>query len=413
MSDPSLSHARAMDSRDPLRDFRDRFVLPRGVAYFGGNSLGALPRETVSRIAKVVEQEWGQDLVRSWSLHDWINSPVNVGAKVARLIGASSEEVVVTDTTSVNVFRLVLTALEMRSGRFEVLSEAGNFPTDLYVCEGATRIIGRGGRLRLVSRDQILEAVNESTAVVVLTHIHYQTGEKYDMAEFTRQIQDRGAMVLWDLSHSAGAVSVDLNGVHADFAVGCGYKYLNGGPGAPAFLYVAQRHQAHAMNAISGWMGHACPFQFIDQYEPATGIRRFLAGTPSIIANAALEVSVDLLIEAGIERVADKARQLGDFFIALVESSCAGYGLSLATPKRADQRGSHVSLSHPHSFEIIQALRAASVIGDFRAPDVMRFGFAPLYTSFEDVWIAVERLAQVLCDERWREARFAVRSAVT
>jgi len=413
MSDLNLAHARAMDSRDPLRDFRDRFILPPGVAYLDGNSLGALPRETMNRIAKVVEQEWGRDLIRSWNMHDWINSPLNTGAKIARLIGALPDEVVVTDTTSVNVFRLALTALEMQSGRFEVLSEAGNFPTDLYVCEGATRIVGRGARLRVVSRDQILESVNESTAIVVLTHIHYLTGEVYDMAELTRQIQARGAMVLWDLSHSAGAVSVDLNAVHADFAVGCGYKYLNGGPGAPAFLYVARRHQAHAMNAISGWQGHARPFDLIDQYVPAPGIRRFLTGTPSIIANCALEVGVDLLIEAGIERIAQKARQLGDFFIALVESSCAGYGLKLASPRRAGERGSHVSFLHPHGFEIMQALIAASVIGDFRAPDAIRFGFAPLYTRFEDVWIAVESLAQVLRDESWREPRFAVRSAVT
>jgi kynureninase len=413
MSDFSLAHAREMDSRDPLRDFRDRFILPPGVAYFDGNSLGALPRETVNRIAKVVQQEWGRDLIRSWNLHDWINSPLKVGAKIARLIGASSDEVVVTDTTSVNVFRLALTALEMQPGRSEVLSEAGNFPTDLYVCEGATRIVGRGARLTVVPRDRILESVSESTAIVVLTHIHYLSGEVYDMAALTRQIQAQGAMVLWDLSHSAGAVSVDLNAVHADFAVGCGYKYLNGGPGAPAFLYVARRHQAHAMNALSGWQGHARPFDLIDQYQPAPGIRRFLAGTPSIIANTALEAGVDLLIEAGIERISQKARQLGDFFIALAESSCAGFGLKLASPRVAGERGSHISFSHPHGFEIMQALIAKSVIGDFRAPDVIRFGFAPLYTRFEDVWIAVERLAQVLRDESWREPRFAVRCAVT
>jgi kynureninase len=412
-ADLSLSHARALDAADPLREFRDRFVLPPGVVYLDGNSLGALPREAIGRIAAVVEEQWGRDLIRSWNLHDWINSPVILGAKISRLIGAATDEVVVTDTTSVNLFRLVLTALEMQSGRSDVLSEAGNFPTDLYVSEGATRIFGRGGSLRLVPRDQILGAVTESTAVVLLSHVHYRTSEMYDMAELTRQIHGRGALVLWDLSHSAGAVKVDLDGVEADFAVGCGYKYLNGGPGAPAFLYVARRHHARALNAISGWHGHARPFDFADKYDPAPGIRRFLAGTPSIIANCALEVGVDLLLEAGIERIVEKAGQLSDFFIALVEASCAGQHLALVSPRAGEPRGSHVSFAHAHGYEIMQALIGESVIGDFRAPNVMRFGFTPLYTRFEDVWIGAQKLSDVLKSERWLEPRYAVRAAVT
>jgi kynureninase len=409
----SLLHARALDAEDPLRSFRDRFVLPAGVVYLDGNSLGALPRDAIGRVARVVEQEWGRDLIRSWNLHDWINSPVTLGAKISRLIGAAADEVLVTDTTSVNLFRLVLTALEMQAGRFEVLSESGNFPTDLYVCEGATRIFGRSASLRLVSRDQILDAVNESTAIVLLSHVHYRTSEMYDMAELTRQIHERGALVLWDLSHSAGAVSVDLDGVQADFAVGCGYKFLNGGPGAPAFLYVAQRHHHRALNAISGWHGHSRPFEFEDRYVPAPGIRRFLAGTPSIIASAALEIGVDLLLEAGIERVAFKGRQLCDYFITLVETSCAGHGLSLASPRSPHPRGSHVSFTHAHGYEIMQALISDSVIGDFRAPNVMRFGFTPLYTRFEDAWAGARKLHEVLNDERWLEPRYAVRTAVT
>jgi kynureninase len=413
MSDLSLSHARAMDSQDPLRDFRARFVLPPDVVYLDGNSLGALPRETIGRITRLVEQEWGRGLIRSWNTHDWINSPVTLGTKISRLVGARSDEVVVTDTTSVNLFRLVLTALEMQSGKSEVLSESGNFPTDLYVCDGATRIFDRGGSLKVISRDQVPEAVNESTALVVLTHIHYRTGEKFDMADLTQKIHARGALVLWDLSHSAGAVGVDLDGVQADFAVGCGYKYLNGGPGAPAFLYVARRHHARALNAISGWHGHACPFDFTDQYVPAPGIRRFLAGTPSIIANSALEVGVDLLLEAGIDRIVEKSRQLGDFFISLVEASCAGHGLILVSPRCAQLRGSHVSFEHAHGYEIMQALISDSVIGDYRAPDVMRFGFTPLYTRFEDIWIAAQKLRDVLEDRRWLEPRYAIRAAVT
>jgi kynureninase len=294
-----------------------------------------------------------------------------------------------------------------------VISELGNFPTDVYVCDGAIRTVGGGSRLRLVARDQILQAVNDSTALVVLTHVHYRTGAIYDMVELTREIQARGALVLWDLSHSAGAVSLDLNAAHVDFAVGCGYKYLNGGPGAPAFLYVARRHHPKARNAISGWQGHARPFDFTDEYTPAPGIRRFLAGTPSIIANCVLEVGIDILIEAEIGRIANKARQLSDFFIELVEATCTDYGLSLASPRLAQERGSHVSFAHSNGYEIIQALITDGVIGDFRTPDVMRFGFTPLYTRFEDVWIAVQRLRTVLADERWRNPRYAVRAAVT
>jgi kynureninase len=409
----SLSHARALDVQDSLRGFRDRFVLPAGVVYLDGNSLGALPRDAIGRVARVVEQEWGRDLIRSWNLHDWINSPVTLGAKISRLIGAAADEVLVTDTTSVNLFRLVLTALEMQAGRVEVLSESGNFPTDLYVCEGATRIFGRDASLRLVSRDQILDAVTESTAIVLLSHVHYRTSEMYDMAELTRQIHERGALVLWDLSHSAGAVGVDLDGVQADFAVGCGYKFLNGGPGAPAFLYVARRHHDRALNAISGWHGHSRPFDFEDQYVPAPGIRRFLAGTPSIIASSALEIGVDLLLEARIERIALKGQQLCDYFITLVETFCAGHGLSLASPRSPHQRGSHVSFTHAHGYEIMQALISDSVIGDFRAPNVMRFGFTPLYTRFEDAWAGAHKLHEVLNDERWLEPRYAVRTAVT
>ena len=409
----SLAHARALDAQDPLRGFRDRFVLPAGVVYLDGNSLGALPRDAIGRVARVVEQEWGRDLIRSWNLHDWINSPVALGAKISRLIGAAAGQVLVTDTTSVNLFRLVLTALEMQAGKFEVLSEAGNFPTDLYVCEGATRIFGRDTSLRLVARDQILDAVNESTAIVLLSHVHYRSSEMYDMAELTRQIHQRGALVLWDLSHSAGAVSVDVDGANADFAVGCGYKFLNGGPGAPAFLYVARRHHQRALNPISGWHGHSRPFEFEDQYVPAPGIRRFLAGTPSIIANSALEIGVDLLLEAGVPRVAQKGQQLCDYFITLVESSCAGHGLSLTSPRSPHPRGSHVSFAHEHGYEIMQALISDSVIGDFRAPDVMRFGFTPLYTRFEDAWAGARKLQEVLNDERWLEPRYAVRTAVT
>jgi kynureninase len=413
MTDLTIDGARGLDADDLLAGFRERFVLPPGLVYLDGNSLGALPRAVVERIARVTEQEWGCGLVRSWNSYDWINSPTNLGAKIARLVGAHSDEVVVTDTTSVNLARLVLTALDMQPARCEVLSEIGNFPTDLYACEGATGVFGRGRSLRLTSRDGVLDSIDGSTALVMLTHIHYKTSEVHDMAEITKVAQARGALVLWDLSHSAGAVPVNLNEVEADFAVGCGYKYLNGGPGAPAFLFVSQRHHERAANAICGWLGHARPFDFSDKYVPAHGIRRFLAGTPSILANCALEAGVELVLEAGIERIYEKSRRLSNYFLLLVDAWCSDYDLKCVSPRRAEQRGSHVSFAHPHGYEIMQALISASVIGDFRAPDVIRFGFTPLYTRFEDLWIAAQKLREILEHEHWRNPRYAVRAAVT
>jgi kynureninase len=409
----SRDAARALDAADVLRSFRSRFVLPPGVVYLDGNSLGAPPRSTVTQVREVVDRQWGSDLVRSWNVHDWINSPLVLGDKVAELIGAAPGEVVVTDTTSVNLFRLVLTALQLSPDRVEVVSEAGNFPTDLYVCSSATEIFGRGRQLRIVPRHEVLASIGEATALLLLTHVHYKTSEMYDLAAMTREAHDRGALVLWDLSHSVGAMPVDLCAAQADFAVGCGYKYLNGGPGAPAFLYVASRHHASANNAISGWHGHARPFDFTDDYVAAPGIRRFLAGTPSIIANSALETGVDIVREAGVERLALKSRQLSEFFIALVETGCRGYGLELVSPRPVALRGSHVSFAHSHGYEIMQALIDRSVIGDFRAPNVIRFGFTPLYTSFEDVWLAANELRLILAEGRWQDPRFAVRAAVT
>ncbi|MGH8139921.1 MAG: kynureninase [Steroidobacteraceae bacterium] len=412
-ADLSLAAARALDANDPLGRFREKFLLPPGLIYLDGNSLGALPRAVIDRIGGVIQQEWGCGLVRSWNSCDWINSATNLGKKVARIIGAQPDEVVVTDSTSVNLARLVLTALQLQPRRTQVLSETGSFPTDLYACEGATGIFGRGRSLRLMPRSRLLDAISDSTALVMLTHIHYKTSEVHDMAEITRVAQSRGALVLWDLSHSAGAVPVDLNGAGADFAVGCGYKYLNGGPGAPAFLYVSRKHLPRAQNAICGWLGHARPFDFTDEYVAASGIRRFLAGTPSILANCALEVGIDLVLEAGIERISAKSQRLSDFFLTLAAAWCEDYGLKCVSPLRAEQRGSHLSYTHPHGYEIMQALISESVIGDFRAPDIIRFGFTPLYTRFEDAWIAAQKLRGVLEEELWRAPRFAVRAAVT
>ena len=408
----TLDEARRRDAADPLRDLRRRFALPEGVLYLDGNSLGALPAATPARVAEAVAEEWGQELIRSWNSRDWIGAPARVGAKIARLIGAQPHEVIVADSTSVNLFKLLIAALRHQRGRRVILSEPGNFPTDLYVAGGAAGLID-GARVETRPAAEIAAAIDHDTAVVMLTHVHYKTGAKHDMAAITARAHAQGALALWDLSHSAGAVEVDLNGAGADLAVGCGYKYLNGGPGAPAFLFVAERLQAQLSSPLTGWMGHVEPFQFGDDYRPAEGVGRFLCGTPSVLATLALETGVDLFAEADMAAIAAKGQALCDAFIALMEDLCAGFGLQLVTPRDPAARGSHVSFAHPHAYPIMQAMIERGVIGDFRAPDVLRCGFTPLYLGFEDVWRAADIIHDILSTEAWRDARHQVRSRVT
>ncbi len=408
-----LAPAAELDANDPLRDFRDAFVLEPSLVYLDGNSLGALPRATAARLQNVVEREWGEGLIRSWNTNDWFVAPRRVGGKIAQLIGAESHEVIVTDSVSVNLFKLIVAALQSRPGRHTVVSEPGNFPTDLYMIESAIRTLGAGHRLQLVERDALDEAIDDDTALVLLTHVHYKTADVYDMAGVTRRAHESGALALWDLSHSVGAVPVDLGGAGADLAVGCGYKFLNGGPGAPAFLYVAERLHDTLQSPLGGWMGHARPFDFVDGYEPAAGITRFLCGTPSILALAALETGVDLHLRADPARVAAKSRALAERFIDLVAARVGAHGISLVGPPRGAPRGSHVSFQHPEAFAIVQALIARNVIGDFRAPDVMRFGLTPLYLRYADIDRAVDALGEVMDSGAWRDPRFQVRGAVT
>jgi len=409
----TLADLEAMDRDDPLRTLRDAFMLPDGVVYLDGNSLGALPRETPTRLQQVAAVQWGQDLIRSWTAHDWIGAAQRVGDKIARLIGAGPGEVVVSDSTSVNLFKLLAAACRLRPGRPTILSEPGNFPNDLYVAQGLQELGNGRIELQLVPADRIEAAIDERVAVVLLTHVHYKSGALHDMARITARAHAQGALTLWDLSHSTGAVPVDLNAAQADFAVGCGYKYLNGGPGAPAYLFVAQRHQAATRSPITGWLGHARPFDFVDEYAPAPGIERFLAGTPPILGIAALEVGVDLMLRADAQCLVDKSRALSGLFVALVESRCAGQGLELASPPDAQARGSHVALRHAQAYAVIQALIGHGVIGDFRTPDLMRFGFAPLYNRHADIWHAVEMLRDVLLTSAWDRPEFKRRCAVT
>lgn len=405
----TIDRARELDAADPLASYRDRFALPAETIYLDGNSLGCLPKDTPARIAEVVGEEWGRDLIGSWNTADWIVMPQRIGGKIASLIGAAPHEVIACDSVSVNLFKLIAAALQMQPGRKTVLSEPGNFPTDLYMIEGLEKQ-GLATR-RLAERDRIMEALDDDVALLLLTHTHYKTGAVFDMAELTRAAHDKGALVLWDLSHSVGAMPVDLDGCEADFAVGCGYKYLNGGPGAPAFAYVAERHHSSLAQPLTGWMGHARPFEFLDDYVPAPGTDRLLCGTPPILALAALEVGVDLIAEIGVEGLFAKSQALSEFFRECLSER--GIALELVSPEDPERRGSHLSFRHENAYALSQALIARGVVGDFRDPDILRLGFAPAYLRFEDMAGAARALADILDTGEWKRPEFSERSAVT
>ena len=402
---------RELDEKDPLKDFRARFALPAGVIYLDGNSLGAMPKATAARLDEVILREWGDGLIRSWNDRDWVGASRRVGDKIAALIGAREGEVVVADSTSVNLYKLLMAAMAARPGRKTILSEAGNFPTDLYVAQGIASLLPDVS-IRAVAKEDLFEATTEDVAVLLLTHVHYKTGHKHDMARFTRRAHERGALTIWDLSHSVGAVEIDLGGADADLAIGCGYKYLNGGPGAPAFLYVAGRLQKELRSPIAGWFGHAEPFAFAGEYQPALDINRFLSGTPPVLGLMALEVGVDLLAEAPRGLLFQKSRELCSRFMEWT-APCREFGIELVTSRDAGTRGSHVSLSHPEGYAIVQALIADGIIGDFRAPDILRFGCTPLYMSFAEVWQAAEALRDVLAMRKWDDPRFRKQARVT
>ncbi len=404
--------ADALDAADELAALRQEFVLPEGVVYLDGNSLGALPRRTMERLREVTEREWGRDLIRSWNANGWIDLPGRVAGLIAPLIGASADEVAVADSTSVNVFKLLAGGLRLRPGRRVIVSEEANFPTDLYVAQGLARLLG-DVELRLVPRDRLRDALGGDVAVLLLTHVDFRTGEIHDMAGLTRAAHDAGALALWDLAHSAGAVPVDLAGAEADLAVGCGYKYLNGGPGAPAFAFVARRWHPTFETPLSGWMGHAAPFAFGPRYEPAPGVARLLCGTPPVLSLAALECGVLTIARAGIPRLRRKSLALTDLFVRLVEQECDGFGFALASPREAERRGSQVSLRHPEGYAIVQALIARGVIGDFRTPDILRFGFAPAYVRFADAWDAALALRAVMENREWQRPEFQAPRKVT
>lgn len=406
-----------LDRQDPLADHRQRFALPEGVVYLDGNSLGARPRAAADVARRVVEDEWGEGLIRSWNDAGWIDLPRRLGARLAPLIGARAEEVIIADSTSINLFKLAAAALRLqqqdRPGRRVILSEPGNFPTDLYMLQGLCDFMAGEPELITEPAETLIERIDETTALVVLTQVHYKSGRIHDMAAITRRAHDCGALVVWDLSHSAGALDVDLNGCDADFAIGCGYKYLNGGPGAPAFLFAAERHLARLRQPLSGWFGHEAPFAMDDDYRPAPDNRRLLTGTTSVVATSLLEAGLATFDDTSMSELRAKSVRLTELFIKLVEARCAAHGLQLVSPRDPTERGSQVAFAHPEGYAIVQALIDAGVIGDFRAPDILRFGFAPLYIGYADVWDAVERLKTILDERRWDDARFKARGAIT
>lgn len=401
-----------MDRADPLAATRARFRLPDGVIYLDGNSLGALPETAAVRLRETVDAQWGTDLIASWNRHGWIGLPQKVGGRIARLIGAAADEVVAADSVSVNLFKLAAAAVRAQDGRRTVVIERGDFPTDLYVMQGLAALLPDVD-LRVVEPGEIEAALDDRVAVALISQVHYRSGQVRDMAALSARVKAAGALSLWDLSHSAGVLDVDLNRDGADLAAGCGYKYLNGGPGAPAYLFVAKRHQAGLRTPLSGWMGHARPFDFVDDYEPATGVDRWLCGTPPILSLAALDAALEAFDGVDMGAARAKAAALGDLFIERVEARCGGKGLGLACPRDGAERGGQVAFTHPQGWTVMQALIERGVIGDFRRPDVIRFGFAPLYIRHVDVWDAVEILGEILDGETWREARFQTVAAVT
>jgi kynureninase len=426
------TQALALDAADPLAPLRELFDIPAGVIYLDGNSLGALPRATPDRVAAVVREEWGRGLIRSWNDAGWMTLAGRVGDKIARLVGAAPGELVVADSTSVNLFKVLWAALSIvaaqSSTRRTIVSERSNFPTDLYIAESIAR--ERGFELRLVDAEEITAHLDEHTALLMLTQVNYRTGAMHDMAALSRAAHVAGALTVWDLAHSAGAVPVDLHADGADFAVGCGYKYLNGGPGAPAFVWVHPRHVERFWQPLAGWMGHAAPFEFKPGYRPLAGIGRYMCGTPAVLSLAALECGVDTVLAAdalappsssGMQALREKSLSLSRLYTARVQALCPA--LTLASPADDTQRGSQVCFSHPtHAYAIMQALIARGVIGDFRAgdpahakdrADILRFGFTPLYLRHADAWDAAEHLRDVLDSEAWRRPEFNRRHAVT
>ncbi len=411
---PDLAAIEAMDAADPLRSMRDRFILPEGVIYLDGNSLGAASHAVFDALRTAATEEWAEDLIRAWNTTGWFDMPTKLGDQLGRLIGAAAGQTVVCDTTSINIYKVLHAALDMRPNRSVIVAEGDSFPTDLYMAEGvASTRPGAMLRLEGVDAPTIEELIDERVAVILVNHVNYKSGELRDMVALTAKAHKAGALIVWDLCHTAGALPVELDQANADFAVGCTYKYLNGGPGAPDFIYAAKRHLAEVRQPLIGWWGHARPFAFEQGYVAGTGIRRFLCGTQPILSMRALKGALDIWDDVDMAALRKKSIALTDLFIQLVEAKCGAFGLTLEGTRDGTRRGSQVSFLHDHGYQLMRALIDRGVIGDFRAPSTIRFGFTPLYVSYKDVWRAVEVLEDILRTGAWKDQRFAVKEAVT
>ena len=414
----TLEQCQARDQADELATLKQQFDLPKGIIYLDGNSLGALPKNALSRAQDVVSREWGTDLINSWNKAGWWDLPTRLGDQLAPLIGAGEGEVVVTDTTSLNLFKVIANAVHIQQRNHPekkvILAERDAFPTDLYMIQGFSEFLDKGYVLQLVDRPEDLnEAVTENTAVVVLSHVNYRTGYLYDMPTVNELVHARGGLIIWDLCHSIGAVPMDLKESGADFAVGCTYKYLNGGPGAPAMLWAHPRHRPDFWQPLSGWWGHARPFDMATEYTADKGIRSFLCGTQPILSMSLLACGVEIFRQTDMQKIRRKSLALTDLFIQLVEQECVGLDLTLVTPVDHKYRGSHVSFRHPQGYAAVQALIARGVVGDYREPEVMRFGVTPLYLGYSDIWHAVQHLKAMLQNREWDQEKFLVRGQVT
>ena len=409
----SRAEAQKLDAADPLRARRDLFVIPDGTLYLDGNSLGPLPRHVAKRLTGAVSEEWGQSLIRGWNAHGWFDMPRTLGDRIGKLIGAPAGSVIAADSTSINLVKVLTAALALRPDRRVILSDSGNFPSDLYVAQGVIKALGEGKELRVVAPEAVEAAMDDDLAVLMLTEVDYRTGRKHEMKRLIAKAHQKGGLAIWDLCHSAGAFPVDLIGGNADFAVGCGYKYLNGGPGAPAFVYVRPDLQEKVEPSLAGWMGHAAPFAFDLDYRPARGIDRLRAGTPGVLSMIAMDSALDVWEGVDMTAVRDKSVRLAELFISQVEGRCASHGLKLASPRNPQERGSQVSFHCDDGYAVMQALIAQGVIGDFRAPDIIRFGLTPLYIGYTDVWDAAQILENVLKQRLWDRPEFKKRAAVT
>jgi kynureninase len=390
---------------------RALFHIPDGVVYLDGNSLGALPIAAKARIAAVMADEWGEQLIRGWNTAGWMTQPRRVGDRIARLIGAAAGTVVMGDTLSIKLYQALAAALELNPRRAVILSDNGNFPSDLYIAQGLTRMLGRGLELKVLDPEAVADAIDDSVAVLMLTEVDYRTGRLHDMKALTRKAHAAGVVTVWDLAHSAGAIPVDVTAADADFAVGCTYKYLNGGPGAPAFIYVAPRHAQTALAALSGWMGHREPFAFDLDYRAGIGIERMRVGTPPVLALAVLDAALDVWDDVSLDDVRAQSIALSELFVREIEARCPD--LALASPRDAAARGSQISFRHPEGYAIMQALIERGVIGDFRAPDRLRFGFTPLYLGAEDVLRGVTIIEHVIASRCWDAPKYRQKALVT